>query len=112
MEEAAARHIRVTIRYFDGCPNWHTAYDRLRDVLREEGMTDVEPILERVETPEDAEQLRFIGSPTISSTVETLCGIGGDLRPDVPDLSDPTRACRVADAGTVPNGASHRLTHQ
>jgi hypothetical protein len=65
MEEAAARHIRVTLRYFDGCPNWHTAHDRLRDVLREEGMTDVEPILERVETPEDAERLQFVGSPTI-----------------------------------------------
>ncbi len=28
-------------------------------------MADVEPILERVETPEDAERLRFVGSPTI-----------------------------------------------
>jgi len=29
------------------------------------GMAGVEPILERVETAEDAERLRFIGSPTI-----------------------------------------------
>jgi hypothetical protein len=28
-------------------------------------MADVEPVLERVETAEDAERLRFIGSPTI-----------------------------------------------
>jgi hypothetical protein len=28
-------------------------------------MADVEPVLERVETAEDAELLRFIGSPTI-----------------------------------------------
>lgn len=28
-------------------------------------MADVEPIFERLETPEDAERLRFIGSPTI-----------------------------------------------
>ena len=40
-------------------------HDRLREALRAEGMADVEPILERVETPEDAERLRFIGSPTV-----------------------------------------------
>jgi hypothetical protein len=28
-------------------------------------MADVEPVLERVETAEEAERLRFIGSPTI-----------------------------------------------
>ena len=55
----------VTLRYFDGCPNWRTTYERLRDVLREEGMTDIEPILERIETDEDAERLQFVGSPTV-----------------------------------------------
>ena len=65
MEEAAARSLRVTLRYFDGCPHWRTLYDRLRQVLREEGLTDVEPVLDLVETPEDAERLRFVGSPTI-----------------------------------------------
>jgi hypothetical protein len=34
-------------------------------VLREEGLIDVDPVLEQVETPEDAERLRFVGSPTI-----------------------------------------------
>lgn len=62
MEEASAR-IDVTLRYFDGCPNWQTVLDRLRRVLLEEGR-DVEPILEK-DTPEDAELLRFTGSPTI-----------------------------------------------
>jgi hypothetical protein len=65
MEEAAARSLRVTLRYFDGCPHWRTLYDRLRQVLREEGLLDVEPVLELVETAEDAERLRFRGSPTI-----------------------------------------------
>jgi hypothetical protein len=57
--------MNVTLRYFEGCPHWQTAHDRLRDALRAEGMADVEPVLERVETAEDAERLRFIGSPTI-----------------------------------------------
>jgi len=64
MEEAAARPVGVTLRYFDGCPHWRIAYDRLRQ-MREEGLIDVEPVLELVETPEDAERLRFVGSPTI-----------------------------------------------
>jgi hypothetical protein len=34
-------------------------------VLREEGLIDVGPALELVETAEDAERLRFVGSPTI-----------------------------------------------
>ena len=40
-------------------------HDRLHQALRAEGMASVEPILERVETAEDAERLRFVGSPTI-----------------------------------------------
>lgn len=57
--------LNVTLRYFEGCPHWQTAHDRLREALRAEGMGDVEPVLERVETAEDAERIRFIGSPTI-----------------------------------------------
>jgi hypothetical protein len=63
--------MNVTLRYFQGCPHWRTAHDRLREALRAEGMADVEPVLERVETAEDAERLRFLGSPTILRTVET-----------------------------------------
>jgi hypothetical protein len=57
--------MKVTLRYFEGCPHWQTAHDRLREALRAEGMADVELVLERVETAEEAERLRFIGSPTI-----------------------------------------------
>lgn len=57
--------MRVTLRYFDGCPNWVTTFERLSEALREEDMADVRPTLERVETNEDAERLRFIGSPTV-----------------------------------------------
>lgn len=63
-----AQRVRVTeirLRYFDGCPHWQAMHDRLGEALRAEGAADLEPILERVETPEDAERLRFIGSPTI-----------------------------------------------
>jgi hypothetical protein len=65
MEETATGPVTVTIRYFEGCPNWHTAHERLRAALRDASMADVEPVLERVETLEDAERLKFAGSPTI-----------------------------------------------
>lgn len=55
----------VSLRYFDGCPNWRTTYDRLCAVLRDEGMAGIVPTLERIETREEAERLRFVGSPTI-----------------------------------------------
>ncbi len=58
MEEAAARRVRVTLRYFDGCPSWRVAYEGLRDLGHE-------PELELVTTAEDAERLHFVGSPTI-----------------------------------------------
>lgn len=40
-------------------------HDRLREALRAEGLANIEPILELVATPEDAEHLRFVGSPTV-----------------------------------------------
>jgi hypothetical protein len=49
---------RVTLRYFDGCPSWQVARERLRDL-------GVEPELERVGSAEEADRLRFVGSPTI-----------------------------------------------
>jgi hypothetical protein len=56
----------VTLRYFDGCPNWKIADQRTHDALRDTGLADsVSVTYEKVETPEQAERLGFIGSPTI-----------------------------------------------
>jgi hypothetical protein len=55
----------VRLRYFDGCPSWETTYTWLREVLNELGLSGVEPVLERVETPEEAQRLHFVGSPTV-----------------------------------------------
>ena len=57
--------MEIRLRYFEGCPHWKIAHGRLLEALRAESLAHVRPILERVETPEDAERLRFIGSPTI-----------------------------------------------
>ena len=52
----------VTLRYFDGCPNWEIADQRLRSLADEVGFT---LRYEQVETPEEAERLGFAGSPTV-----------------------------------------------
>ncbi|MTV27974.1 thioredoxin family protein [Nitriliruptoraceae bacterium ZYF776] len=52
----------VTLRYFDGCPNWELADQRLCDLADEFGFT---LRYEQVETPEEAERLGFAGSPTV-----------------------------------------------
>jgi hypothetical protein len=56
----------IKIRYFDGCPSWKVAEARLREVLRTSRTDeDVNIVLERVESDENARALRFAGSPTI-----------------------------------------------
>ncbi len=56
--------MKITLQYFDGCPNWQIADERLRRVVARLGLeADVEHQL--VETQEQAEALGFRGSPTV-----------------------------------------------
>jgi hypothetical protein len=57
--------VEVRLLYFDGCPHWSVAEERLRLALASMGSGGqaIERVL--VETPEDAERLGFIGSPTV-----------------------------------------------
>ena len=52
----------VVVQYFDGCPNWELARDRLSTVLDEETET---VRFETIDTVEKAEAAGFCGSPTI-----------------------------------------------
>lgn len=56
--------MKITLQYFDGCPNWKAADARLRNVLRAEARTDVAIEYELIDSPEMAERVRFHGSPT------------------------------------------------
>ncbi len=56
--------MQVSFLYYEDCPSHDLALERLREVMAEEGIPgEVEVI--KVETEEQARQLRFIGSPTI-----------------------------------------------
>ena len=56
--------MRVELLWFAGCPNWQETDDRLRRALALTG-TDGSVSFVEVTTTEDAERLRFRGSPTV-----------------------------------------------
>jgi hypothetical protein len=66
LQEASRRRkaMQMEILYFDGCPTYLQAEKSLRGVLEEEGL-DAEVELVAVNTDEEAQELRFPGSPTI-----------------------------------------------
>jgi len=54
----------VSFLYYEECPSHDLALERLREVMDEEGIPgEVEVI--KVDTEDQARQLRFVGSPTI-----------------------------------------------
>jgi hypothetical protein len=56
--------VRVSFLYYEECPSHDLALEPLREVMDEEGIPgEVEVI--KVETEDQARQLRFVGSPTI-----------------------------------------------
>lgn len=87
---------RVELLYFDGCPTYVEAEQNLRKVLAEEGVkADIS--LVAVDTGEQAQRLRFPGSPTIRID-------GEDLFP-VPDRNVWALGCRVYLTPEGPRGA-------
>jgi hypothetical protein len=56
--------MKVELLYFEGCPSYADLLRRLHGLVAAEGIQD-EIELRRVETPEQAERKRFLGSPTV-----------------------------------------------
>lgn len=78
--------VEVTLLYFDGCPSWRLADERLAEALALTGHPDQPVTRRQVTTPEQAEQLGFRGSPTVLL----------DGRDPFPEPGAPTGlACRM-----------------
>ena len=56
--------MEVELLWFPGCPNWQETAARLRQAVALAGL-DAEVVLVEVASPEDAQRLRFRGSPTV-----------------------------------------------
>ncbi len=78
--------VKVDILYFDGCPTYLEAEEALREVLAQEGV-EAEVEMVAVNTDEEAQELRFPGSPTIRAD-------GEDLFP-VPERAGYALGCRM-----------------
>ena len=76
----------MDVLYFEGCPTHLEAEKALREVLSEEGI-GAEVELVAVNTDEEAQRLRFPGSPTIRVN-------GEDLFP-VPEWGEYALGCRM-----------------
>ena len=75
----------LEVLYFDGCPN----YNRLLPVLHELAATHrVELQQLRIETAEEAEKSRFLGSPTVRFN-------GVDVEPGAHARTDFGMKCRL-----------------
>ena len=57
--------MKVTIQYFDGCPHWKLADERVRRVLEGVSTGEVTLEYELIDSPESAQRVGFHGSPTI-----------------------------------------------
>jgi hypothetical protein len=88
--------MQITLRYFDGCPNWRVAEERLLEALGDVGGPEATISYERVDTPEDAERLGFRGSPTLLVDGED---------PFAEDNGPVGLACRIYRTGEGPQGA-------
>ncbi len=53
----------ITLLYFEGCPNWRVADERLQLLVT--GRPDISVTRHAVETPDQAARVGFLGSPSI-----------------------------------------------
>jgi hypothetical protein len=53
----------ITLLYFDGCPSWKPALDNLKRAIEAEQIP-VEITLYKIDTPDQAQRVRFLGSPS------------------------------------------------
>jgi len=67
----------VSLLYFDGCPNWQVADERLREALDRVRQPYMPIEYLKVTTPQQARELRFRGSPTVLLNGEDLFPHGG-----------------------------------
>ena len=88
----------VELLYFEGCPNHIAARELIERISAEEAI-DPELRLVEVTSVEAADQLRFLGSPTVRVN-------GHDIEPGADDRDGFTLACRVyrteSGQGSVP----------
>jgi hypothetical protein len=83
--------MRIEVLYFEGCPNYLPAVDRLRNILQQEGLPAEVAEIE-VKNESGAKALKFFGSPTIRVN-------GLDIESDCRNVKETGFACRRYSGG-------------
>lgn len=79
--------MRIELLFFDGCPNYEALLPHLRELADQGGLRE-EIVLRRVLSSDDAEAVRFLGSPTVR--------VGGeDVEPGADAREDHGLKCRL-----------------
>src|SRR3954470_11442479 len=81
----------IELLYFDGCPNHEPVAARLPQLLERAGVA-AEIEFRRVESDEDAQRTRFLGSPTVRVD-------GRDVEPGADERADYGLKCRLYHLG-------------
>lgn len=92
--------MKIEVLYIEGCPNHATAVNRVRDVLREEGVA-AEVVEVYVRDEVGAEEVRFLGSPTVRVN-------GSDVEPSARSSREHGMMCRTYVVGQKREGAPPR----
>ena len=85
----------IEVLYFEGCPHVEPTLSLAEEVLSQLGVSDEVRKIE-VRSPEDAERVRFLGSPTVRVD-------GKDIEPGAESRTDYALSCRIyGDSGLPP----------
>lgn len=86
--------MQIDVLYFEGCPNHRPAVDLAQSVVSELGVkAQIKQVL--VNDAEDAERLRFFGSPSVQVN-------GVDIDPAKRGATDYAFSCRVYGESGLP----------
>src|SRR6266852_7053689 len=79
--------MQIDILYFEGCPNHAPTGARVKQIAADIGLADTVTEVQ-ITTPEEAQQRRFLGSPTVLVN-------GVDIDPDARQEARYGLSCRV-----------------
>ena len=82
----------VEVLFFDGCPNVEPTLERVRAAIAQAGADGVSVRLVKVETSEHAQEVGFLGSPSVRVD-------GADVETSARSRGDFALQCRIYDAG-------------
>ncbi len=92
--------MRIEVLYFDGCPNRKPSFERVQELLREEGIS-AEVLEINVREPSMAQELGFLGSPTVRVN-------GQDVEPEARTAREYGMMCRTYPIGGRREGLPSR----